>query len=410
MFLAFAFYFENKMSLDEEWAHFIASQNHSQNFCDDDDDSVSESIFKSDDNVDSHNFEEQAESSSILQQNYSEKQKGKEEIDELEHPRCSEMYISTKSKIVFLNQTVDLKKVFWKIPVIEYAIPTNGVVKKQMKFNSLSKEEYDIVQEEVKKCDYVDQHIIRHVNNPEGRIKFKDIRKVSVGLCKKDLLSHRCKKKSAFYNCFVLILRMFSTSQNEFKEHHVKVFNTGKVGVVGVQSMEDFFAVLDFVILTLQSSFESPLTYRRETCETILINSNFNTNFLINREAFYDLLKDKYNVDAIYDPCSYPGIQCKYSFGSNNCLLTNLIKETETLQKKDKIKVSFMIFRTGSILIVGKCDEVVLSIVYQFLKDIIEKHFRQICQISRGKLIDESLTIRAPKKIKKKNSVITSGL
>ncbi len=131
---------------------------------------------------------------------------------------------------------------------------------------------------------------------------------------------------------------------------------------------------------------------------------------MINREAFYDLLKEKYNVDAIYDPCSYPGIQCKYSFGSNNCLLTNLIKEAETQQKKDKIKVSFMIFRTGSILIVGKCDEVVLTIVYNFLKSIIENHFKQICQINRGKLTDESLTFRAPKKIKKKSSFITSDI
>ena len=30
-----------------------------------------------------------------------------------------------------------------------------------------------------------------------------------------------------------------------------------------------------------------------------------------------------------------------------------------------------MIFRTGSILIVGKCDEDVLNIVYNFIKNII---------------------------------------
>jgi TATA-box binding protein (TBP) (component of TFIID and TFIIIB) len=396
------------MSLDEEWAQFIASQNQSQNFCVESSDS--ESLSCSDSNSDVDNFDEESEYFLLAKSMSVANDEIAEDQIEIEQPRCSDMYISTKSKIVFLNQTVDLKKVFWGIPVIEYATPSLGVVKKQMKFNSLSLEEYEVVQAEVAKCDYVDQHIIRSVNNPEGRVKFKDIRKVSVGLSKKDLLSHRCKKKSAFYNCFVLIIRMFSLNQNEFKEHHVKIFNTGKVGVVGVQSMQDFYEVLDFVVTTLQPLFELPLVYRRETCETILINSNFNTNFLINREAFYDLLKDKYNVDAIYDPCSYPGIQCKYSFGSNNCLLTTLIKEAETQQKKDKIKVSFMIFRTGSILVVGKCDEVVLTIVYQFLKDIIEKHFKQICQLSRGKFTDESLTLRAPKKVKKKNSVITSDI
>lgn len=389
------------MSLDKEWALFIAPQ---KQFNDETSETESLSADEDDESI------EDDEDVAFLKSSSEAQPFCFEENVSVEEPRCSDIYISTKSKIVFFNQTVDLKNVFWGIPVIEYANPVNGIVKKQMKFNSLSMEEYEQVQAEVEKCDYVDQHIIRSVNNPEGRIKFKDIRKVSVGLSKKDLLSHRCKKKSAFYNCFVLILRMFSAILNEFKEHHVKIFNTGKVGVVGVQSMEEFYVVMDFVVATLQPLFDAPLSYRRDTCETILINSNFNTNFLINREVLYDILKDRYNVDAIYDPCSYPGIQCKYSFGTNNCLLTNLIKEADTQQKKDKIKVSFMIFRTGSILIVGKCDEVVLTIVYKFLKDIIEKHFKQICQMNRGKLIDESLTLKAPKKIKKKNSVITSDI
>jgi hypothetical protein len=45
-----------------------------------------------------------------------------------------------------------------------------------------------------------------------------------------------------------------------------------------------------------------------------LINSNFNCGFFINREALYDILKFKYNLQSIYDPCSYPGIQCKFYY------------------------------------------------------------------------------------------------
>ena len=32
----------------------------------------------------------------------------------------SELYISTKTKVLFLNQEVDIQNVFWKIPIIEY--------------------------------------------------------------------------------------------------------------------------------------------------------------------------------------------------------------------------------------------------------------------------------------------------
>lgn len=370
------------MNVDEEWANFIATSKTNYESSDSESESIDESQVN-----------EEEDENAVAE----------------EKPICSEMYVSTKSKIVFLNQAVDLKTVFWQIPIIDYAMPRNGVIKKQMKFNSLNREDAERVQKEVTAYEYVEQYVIRSIDNPDGRIKFKDIRKISVGLAKKDLLSHRCKKKSAFYNCFVLILRLFSESSQEFKEHHVKIFNTGKVGVVGVQTMESFYEVLDFIVACMKPYFPEPLSYKKETCETILINSNFNTNFLINREAFYDVLKDEYNMEAIYDPCSYPGIQCKYSYGANNCHLTQLIKEAETLQKKEQIKVSFMIFRTGSILIVGKCDEHVLSIVYNFLKTIIEKHFKQICQVNKGKWIDNSLTIKAPKKIKKKNSFITSS-
>ena len=58
--------------------------------------------------------------------------------------------------------------------------------------------------------------------NADGKVKFKDIRKISIGTCKKDILSYRSKKKSAFYNCFVLILRV--KEDDIFKEIHVKVF------------------------------------------------------------------------------------------------------------------------------------------------------------------------------------------
>ena len=33
-------------------------------------------------------------------------------------PKCSEIYISTKTIISYLNTTVDLRDVFWKIPII----------------------------------------------------------------------------------------------------------------------------------------------------------------------------------------------------------------------------------------------------------------------------------------------------
>jgi hypothetical protein len=323
-------------------------------------------------------------------------------------PKSSDIYISTKTKIAYLNKPIDLKEMFWIIPVIKYMEPKNGVIKKQMKFNSNIEEEILDIKERLKDEPYFDEQIITSINNPTGRIKFKDIRKVTVGLSKKDIMSYRSKKKSAFYNCFVLILRI--KIDDIFKEFHVKVFNTGKLELPGIQSDKLFDMIVKLVIETLQPHTNENLYYIENTCETVLINSNFNCGYYINRETLYDILKYKYNIQSIYDPCSYPGIQCKFYFNpdveiQNGCQISQ--------DKKDLYKnvrqVSFMIFRTGSVLIVGKCDEDVLILIYEFLKNILLNEYKNIFQKNtiNGLEVHET-KIDKKKKIRRKNIFITT--
>lgn len=296
-----------------------------------------------------------------------------------ETPKASNIYISTKTKLGYLNRVIDLNKVFWEISVIPYAKPANGVIKKQKKFNSLTIEELDYIKEKLKEENYFEEHVITSINNPTGRIKFKDIRKVSIGLSKKDIMSYRSKKKSAFYNCFVMIVRILV--DQTYKEFHVKIFNTGKIEIPGIQSETVFQLLLKLVITILQPHIPEKLEYNIDSEETVLINSNFNCGFFINREILYDILKFKYNIQSIYDPCSYPGIQCKFYYNPD---LENQIgcqiSEEDRKKYKNMKEVSFMIFRTGSVLIVGRCDESVLMIIYEFLKIILNNEYKQICQ------------------------------
>ena len=321
-------------------------------------------------------------------------------------PKATNIYISTKTKIAYLDKIIDLKKLFWEIPVIPYAKPCNGVIKKQMKFNLASQEELTFIQEKLQSETYFEEHIITHIDNPSGRIKFKDTRKISIGVSKKDLMSYRCKKKSAFYNCFVLILRM--RVQEIFKEFNVKVFNTGKLEIPGVQSETVFEFILNQVVETLQPYMEEKLGYKENTNETVLINSNFNCGFFINREALYDILKFKYNIQSIYDPCSYPGIQCKFYYNpdvgiQNGCQIS---EENKHLYENVK-EVSFMIFRTGSVLIVGRCDENVLIIIYEFLKIILNNEYKNICQKIIKNADDPEVVVKdKKKKIRRKNITI----
>ena len=296
-----------------------------------------------------------------------------------ETPKANEIYISTKTKIAYLNQHIDLREVFWKIPVLPYTKPSNGVIKKQMKFNSTTIEDYQLIQDLIQKELYYEENVITSINNPSGRIKFKDIRKVSIGISKKDIMSYRSKKKSAFYNCFVLILRL--NDQGIYKEIHVKVFNTGKLEIPGIQSERIFNMTLSLVIDMIQPHLTDKLEYKSDSTETVLINSNFNCGFFIDREILYDVLRYKYNINAIYDPCSYPGIQCKFYYNPDiEVQLGCQISEENKHLYKNINEISFMIFRTGSVLIVGKCDENVLMIIYEYLKIILNNEFKNICQ------------------------------
>lgn len=371
------------MNIEQEWENFISSANE-------------DDISSDDENI-----------NEIIQENANEyiSTDINEEINSEIPPKSSNIYISTKTKIGYLNIPIELKKIFWDIPVIPYAKPCDGVIKKQMKFNTLAQEELTVIQDKLKNEVYFEEHIITHIDNPSGRIKFKDIRKVSIGISKKDIMSYRCKKKSAFYNCFVLILRM--KVEKAFKEFHVKVFNTGKLEIPGVQSEIVFELLLKQIITTLQPYIDFPLGYKDDSNETVLINSNFNCGFFINREILYDILKSKYNIHSIYDPCSYPGIQSKFYYNPDIGIQTGCqISEENRSLYTDVKEVSFMIFRTGSVLIVGKCDENVLMIIYEFLKNILTNEYKNIYQ-KNVKSADSNNNVKdKKKKIRKKNITI----
>jgi len=369
--------------IDKEWENFIS------NNCDDDDGSDEEEVHE----IIKQTAEEFI-SANLSADIYSDA------------PKSSDIYISTKTKIAYLNTPIDLKLIFWQIPVIPYAKPCNGVVKKQMKINSNTLEELLFIQDKLKDETYHEEHIITHIDNPSGRIKFKDTRKVSIGVSKKDLLSYRCKKKSAFYNCFVLIFRM--KIDLVFKEFHVKVFNTGKLEIPGIQSETSFDLILNQVIKTLQPYVEGTLGYKENTNETVLINSNFNCGFFINRETLYEILKLKYNIQSIYDPCSYPGIQCKFYYNPDVNLQNGCQISEENKHLYNDVKdISFMIFRTGSVLIVGRCNEDVVLIIYEFLKIILNNEYKNICQKNIKSNEENTLLNKTKiKKLRRKNIIV----
>ena len=106
----------------------------------------------------------------------------------------------------------------------------------------------------------------------------------------------------------------------------------------------------------------------------------------------------------MFDPCSYPGIQCKFYYNTKykentgvcQCVDKKCNYRTKTDKKDDGCyEISFMIFRTGSVLIVGKCNEEILRNTYNFIVDLLVNEYDEIN-------IPNSITLDFQTPVKKK--------
>lgn len=312
-----------------------------------------------------------------------------QKYEETELPKCDELYISTTTKVLFLNQPIDIDNIFWEIPIVDYWKPTPGVIKKQMKVVSHTKEMFEEYCEKLPSLKYYNEHIIKKLDNPNARRnKFKDERKITVGISKKDIMNCRGKVKNAFYNCFALILRFIYN--NEFHEIHAKIFNTGKMEIPGILNVELLNSTKLMILSILRPIIGNHIDFvEMEGENNVLINSNFNCGFYINREKLYTIIRNKYNIECAYDPCSYPGIKCKFYFNHeykyDAAKQLGIISSDDKMQKKSELnenkkytEISFMIFRTGSCLIVGNCNETILRFVYQFIRTMLQTEYSYI--------------------------------
>ena len=343
-------------------------------------------------------------------------------------PVCEELYISTKTKVLFLNQAIDIQNIFWKIPIVEYWRPIKGIVKKQMKIVSKTLEEYEEYKKKLDNIGYYTENIIKQIDNVNARkIKFKDERKITVGISKKDIMNCRGKIKNAFYNCFAIILRF--KYEGTFREIHVKVFNTGKLEIPGILNKGLLDIVKGMILETIQphimSNSDTSLCdisnnpnldfINTDIEDNVLINSNFNCGYFINREKLHAILRsDKYRIESAYDPCSYPGVKCKFYFNNEVGFDVDIqrgqineedrnMKLSELNDNKKYTEISFMIFRTGSCLIVGNCSERILKFVFEFIKKILTDEYHQINVIN-----EEPITKIKKTKLRKKTILMTT--
>jgi hypothetical protein len=74
------------------------------------------------------------------------------------------------------------------------------------------------------------------------------------------------------------------------------------------------------------------------------------------------------------------------------------MKMNELIDNKKYREVSFMIFRTGSCLIVGNCSEKILKYIYEFIKIILENEYHAIAVVNEEPVV-KNKTLKLRKKM-----------
>ena len=388
--------------LDNEWAKFLASMNNSN-----------------------------IVSSEVVSEPSEPKKAKASTTSSKEVPECKDLYISTQTNQIRLNQSnIDVSRIFWEIPIVDYWKPVEGIIKKQMKVACFSKDECEETTRRLQQYPYFNEKVMKQTDNPNStKHKFKRESKVTVGISTKNVMNCRGKEKGgAMFNCFAITIR-FRNESGRFQEIHVKVFNTGKLEIPGINNQALLVRVSQYLLVILAPFFETPIEFLENTSDNdnVLINSNFHCGFNINREKLHNIIKRKYKIDTLYDSCKYPGINCKFYFnreiGYDTERQHGVIKQEDHCLKMDElqethkyIKITFVIFQTGSCIIVGNCSEKVLRFVYDFVKKMLHDEYfdifiegEAVLPIIEGDDENSEIVVMDKKKDRKRRITVTTG-
>ena len=226
------------------------------------------------------------------------------------------------------------------------------------------------------------------LDNEVVTIKSPRIQRSSLPPKKQRKTKSQKPKKQAFYN--QVSIGLHKDTDDIKKTINIKLFINGAMQLTGCKSLDDFnwavktlFKKLNVVKAIYDSDqnilIEKPfvndnkiLHISKVTATKIcMINSNFNMDYVIDRENLYHMLiDDKYS--CTYDPIMHACVNIKYDIGKTK-------------------KASIFVFEKGTIIITGVKDFKQISKSYKFIKGYLNDNYNSLVKRSadEGNIIDD---------------------
>lgn len=182
----------------------------------------------------------------------------------------------------------------------------------------------------------------------------------------------KLNKKKTFFNQLTIHL-LYDKLIN------IKLFNNGKIQLTGINKIQEITNIIQLLIDELSSNDiiskdTSILNYK-----IVLINSDFDIGFKINREKLYRYMIDN-NIFCTYEPCTYPGVNIKYYFNINNntgiCMCDSICHGKSDGNGNNRCKkITIAVFKSGKIIITGGQSVKQVSEAYKFIKNTLNSNY-----------------------------------
>jgi TATA-box binding protein (TBP) (component of TFIID and TFIIIB) len=182
------------------------------------------------------------------------------------------------------------------------------------------------------------------------------------------------KEKKFFYN--QITLHIFYE-----KIVNVKIFNNGRIQMTGLKNNKQGIEIIKIFLEEVDKLSEEYKSEIYETVnpkftwnKTVLINSDFDINYKIDREALHRSIIEA-GYYSSFEPCIYPGVNIKYYYhkSKENNGICNCDKMCNGKGKDDTCKkITIAVFNSGKIIITGGNSMKHIEIAYNFIFTFIE--------------------------------------
>lgn len=214
------------------------------------------------------------------------------------------------------------------------------------------------------------------------------------GVNEKKKIRRRKETTKRFDNQATIVVQLTNPDSGAvLSRANMKVFRNGNIQMTGLKSIEAGERAVQAVVTELKDlSKEHPTivasldALHEADFNVRLINSDFTVDMDINRERFYKILQQEYNVFASYEPCIYPAVKIQYYWkegaplhGCCNCPIPCYTRETSKKSNADVCKkITIAVFQSGCVIVTGARSYAQVDDAYDFIARTLVKEERRI--------------------------------